>query len=281
MLLFGGFGLGVSLLDALDMSFNFKFLGGLTENVACNLVLGLLLVFRTNTAYDRFWEGRKAWGTLVVTTRNLAREIQLGVKAETAEAEAAKQKALQLLSAFAIATKLHLRHQAIANELNSLGAAQVVADLKQSKNPPLDLVLHIGSYIQQQHGQGCIDSNQRWAMNNLLNELIAGLTSCERILSTPIPPAYATYLKSLLLLYCLLLPFGLVDQLQIWTGFAVALISFILLGVEEIGNEIEDPFGTDPNDLPIDAICSNIINSVENTMSFSTETTEVECPLSI
>jgi ion channel-forming bestrophin family protein len=77
------------------------------------------------------------------------------------------------------------------------------------------------------------DAHQRWVMNQILNEITSGLTNCERILTTPIPVAYSIYLKSLLLLYCIFLPFALVDQLGGWTGFVVAIVSFILLGVEK------------------------------------------------
>jgi ion channel-forming bestrophin family protein len=265
VLLFGGFGVFVSFLHHASVPFEFRTLGDLTNNVACNLVLGLLLVFRTNTAYERFWEGRKAWGELVVNLRNLAREIQIGI-VEDGE----KKQSLQLLVAFAIATKLHLRHQPIADELTALIPPEFTLKLTPLQNPPLEIIRWISDYLQRSYRNHHMeDGNQRWVMNNLLNEVTAGLTSCERILSTPIPVAYSIYLKSLLLVYCIFLPFGLVERLDWWTGFVVAIVSFILLGVEEIANEIEDPFGTDPNDLPLDQICNTLLSNVEETMAFN------------
>jgi ion channel-forming bestrophin family protein len=264
VLLFGGFGVLVTILYHIPLPFNFNVLGNLTDNVACNLVLGLLLVFRTNTAYERFWEGRKAWGLLVVNLRNLAREIQIGI-----EADADKKQSLQLLVVFAIATKLHLRHQPLADELNDFIAPEAIAQLNQLRNPPLEVIRWIGDYIQRKYRSRSIeDINQCWVMNQSLNEVTSGLTSCERILSTPIPVAYAIYLKTLLLVYCFFLPFGLVERMNWGTGFVVAIVSFILLGVEEIANEIEDPFGTDPNDLPLDEICQTILSNVEETIAF-------------
>jgi ion channel-forming bestrophin family protein len=264
VLLFGGFGICVTVLYHMPLSFNFNVLGNLTDNVACNLVLGLLLVFRTNTAYERFWEGRKAWGLLVVNLRNLAREIQIGI-----EADDDKKQSLQLLVVFAIATKLHLRHQPLADELKAFIAPETIAKLNQLNNPPLEVIRWIGDYIQRKYrSQSIEDINQRWVMNQSLNEVTSGLTTCERILSTPIPLAYAIYLKTLLLVYCFFLPFGLVERLNWGTGFVVAIVSFILLGVEEIANEIEDPFGTDPNDLPLDEICQTILSNVEETIAF-------------
>lgn len=268
ILMFGGFGVLISILHQTPLNFDFNTWGDLTNNVACNLVLGLLLVFRTNTAYERFWEGRKAWGTLVVNLRNLAREIQIGILEDDE-----KKQSLQLLVAFAIATKLHLRHQKITTELNDWISPAAIAPLASLQNPPLEIIRQISDYLQRAYRhQKMEDANQRWVMNHLLNEVTAGLTSCERISSTPIPVAYAIYLKSLLLLYCIFLPFALVEQLNGWTGFVVAIVSFILLGVEEIANEIEDPFGTDPNDLPLEQICGTIVSNVEETMTFENRT---------
>jgi ion channel-forming bestrophin family protein len=265
VLLFGGFGVLVTVLYHIPLPLNFTVLGNLTDNVACNLVLGLLLVFRTNTAYERFWEGRKAWGELVVNLRNLAREIQIGI-----EADDEKKQSLHLLVVFAIATKLHLRHQPLSHEeLKDFIAPETIAKLNHLSNPPLEVIRWMGDYIQRKYrSQSIEDINQRWVMNQTLNEVTGGLTNCERILSTPIPVAYAIYLTTLLLVYCFFLPFGLVERLNWGTGFVVAIVSFILLGVEEIANEIEDPFGTDPNDLPLDQICETLLSNVEETIAF-------------
>jgi putative membrane protein len=227
-------------------------------------VLGLLLVFRTNTAYERYWEGRKCWGELVVTVRNLARQVRVAIaELEPADREA-KLAVLRLLGAFAIATKLHLRQEPPNDELTRLVNSSQLKKLQAVKIPPLEIALWIGDYLQQQHQQGCLNADQLIAMNNLLNSLVEALTGCERILRTPIPLAYAIHLKQLLLIYCLSLPFQLVDDLHWWTAAVVALISFTLLGIEAIGIEIENPFGHDPNDLPLDEICTTMLTHLED-----------------
>jgi putative membrane protein len=264
VLLCGGFGLLVSILDYFKLPISGNILDNLVTNVVYNLVLGLLLVFRTNTAYERFWDGRKSWGILVVNVRNLARQIQVSVAELEPIDRENKASAMRLLGAFAIATKLQLRQEPINDELEESITPSQLVQLKSVKNPPLKIALWIGDYLQQQHDRNCLNNNQLAAMNGLLDQMVEALTGCERILKTPIPLAYAIYLKRLLLIYGFALPFQIVDTSGWWTGLVVGIISFILFGIEEIGNEIENPFGRDPNDLPLDEICITIIDNLED-----------------
>lgn len=264
VLLCGIFGFFISLLDYFDLSIAGNILDNLVANVVYNLVLGLLLVFRTNTAYERFWEGRKSWGVLVVNVRNLARQIWVGVATPEAIDKEEKIATLRMLGSFAIATKLHLRQEFANGELEGMFTNSQYLKLKIVKNPPLELALWIGDYLQQQHNRNCLSSNQLQAMNLLLDNMVEALTGCERILQTPIPLAYAIYLKRLLLIYCFALPFQIVEKSGFWTGAIVAIIAFILFGIEQIGNEIENPFGHDQNDLPLDDICTKIVENIED-----------------
>ncbi|MEL6899930.1 MAG: bestrophin family ion channel [Cyanobacteria bacterium J06606_4] len=246
-------------------------LKALTGNVACNLVLGLLLVFRTNTAYERFWEGRKAWGTLVITTRNLAREIHIAVDCPTDESKAEKERALNRLVSFAIAVKCQLRNECPSEELSEILDDADVAQLKKANRPPQLITFWLSHYLKQQELQGHIDMGHRIDINTQINRLVEGLSGCERIIKTPMPLSYGIYLKRLTLLYCFLLPLGLAEQLGWWTIAAIAIVSFVLLGVEEIGNEIEDPFGYDFNDLKLDSICATLKQDILSVLSFSEE----------
>jgi len=106
-------------------------------------------------------------------------------------------------------------------------------------------------------------------MQSIVRSLIDQLGGCERILRTPLPLAYSIHLKQLLMIYCLLLPFTLVKDLSWGTGVVVALISFTLFGIEEIGEEIENPFGYDANDLPLDAICKTVRNNIEDLITWN------------
>jgi putative membrane protein len=238
-------------------------------NVIPSIVLGLLLVFRTNTAYERFWEGRKCWGAINNTIRNLSRRIWVSVVDKTPEDRTEKVDALKLLVAFAVATKLHLRGEPINAELEELMPTSKYIKLKIMNNPPLEVAFWISDYLQQQFSRGCLNDYQLISMQDLLNVLVDNLGACERILKTPMPLAYAIHLKQLLLLYCLLLPFQMVDKLVWWTGFINALVSFTLLGIEAIGLEIENPFGYDANDLPLDAICNTMKRNMEDLISLT------------
>ncbi len=265
VLLCGLFGVFISLLHYFNLPVSYP----IFENVIPSIVLGLLLVFRTNTAYERFWEGRKSWGSLVNNVRNLARQIWVVIAEQTQEDRTEKIWTLRLLVAFAVATKLHLRGESVNSELQELMSPNRFFKLKSMNNPPLEVAFWIGDYLQQQYNRDRQSDYQLVAMQNLLNNLVDNLGACERILKTPMPLAYTIHLKQLLLIYCLLLPFQMVAQLGFWTGAIVALISFTLFGIEEIGLEIENPFGYDANDLPLDAICNTMKRNIEDLITLT------------
>ena len=265
VLLCGGFGVFISLLHFLKLPVSLPILSSIVPSI----VLGLLLVFRTNTAYERFWEGRKFWGSVVNNVRNLARQIWVAIEEKNQDDFIAKKTALRLLVAFAVAMKLHLRQESVNLELEPLMYPSQYEKLKSMNNPPIEVAFWIGDYLNKQYDRNCVDVYQLTAMNQLLDSLIDCLGGCERILRTPIPLAYAIHLKQLLLLYSLALPFQMVKDLGWGTGPVVALISFTLFGIEEIGLEIENPFGHDPNDLPLDNICATMQRNIEDLISLS------------
>jgi ion channel-forming bestrophin family protein len=265
VLVCGGFGVFISFLHFLNLSVSLPILSSIVPSI----VLGLLLVFRTNTAYDRFWEGRKFWGNLINNVRNLARLMWVAIDEKDPQDIIEKKSALRLLVAFAVALKLHLRQEPVNSELEPLMSPSQYEKLKSMNNPPIEVAFWIGYYLNTQYDRNCVDVYQLTAMNELLNSMIDTLGSCERILRTPMPLAYAIHLKQLLLLYCFALPFQMVKDLTWGTGPIVALVSFTLFGIEEIGIEIENPFGHDANDLPLDNICATMRRNIEDLISLS------------
>lgn len=241
--------------------------------VVPSIVLGLLLVFRTNTAYERFWEGRKLWGALTNTTRNFTRTIWVAIQEKTIQDQEKKREAMRLVVAFAVATKLHLRSEPVNEEVAALIGADRYEKLKKMNHPPLEIAFWLGDYLQDKFNKGCIDAYQLTALYKFLDSLVDVLGGCERILKTPIPLAYSIHLKQLLMLYCLTLPFQVVRDAGWWSVIIVSLISFAVFGIEEIGIEIENPFGHDANDLPLDTICNNMKKNLEDLMSLEPSVT--------
>ncbi|MBN3874885.1 bestrophin family protein [Nostoc sp. JL33] len=261
----GAFGFLISLLYHFKVPVSQPILG----SVIPSIVLGLLLVFRTNTAYERFWEGRKCWGSLVNNIRNLARQIWVSIDEISPEDKDNKITALNLLVAFAVTTKLHLRGEAVNRELEDLMPSSKYRKLKIMNNPPIEVAFWIGDYLQQQYHRNCLNSYQLTSMQELLNNLVDNLGACERILKTPMPLAYSIHLKQLLLLYCFLFPFQIVESLGWWTGLIAAFVGFTVFGIEAIGLEIENPFGYDPNDLPLDTICQTMKRNIDDLITLT------------
>lgn len=272
-LLCGAVGVIVSILYIHEVPVSYPI-----NNFIPELVLSLLLVFRTNTAYERFWEGRKLWGGLVNSVRNMARQIWIIVLEREKRDRDYKIVMLRSLVAYAVAVKLHLRRQHPDDELRSLVSAEQFKKLATMNNPPLEIAFWIGDYLQMQHQRDRLNVYQLAAMQQTLNGMVDILGGCERILKTPIPLAYAIHLKQLLLIYCITLPFQIVSAVGWWTGPLVALIGFTLFGIEEIGVEIEDPFGCDPNDLPLDDICNTMLRNIDDLISLA-PCTSVEAPI--
>lgn len=270
----GSFGVLISILHA----YGYPVAQPVLSSVIPSIVLGLLLVFRTNTAYERYWEGRRWWGTLTNTTRNLTWQIWVNIQEEGPEDRQRKLSILRLLPAFAIAKKHYLRSEIAGQELAPLVSSAQLKVLQTIQNTPLQIACWLGDYLQQEYQQNRLHGYQLTAIQNLINTLMDAVGACERILRTPMPLAYAIHLKQLVLIYCLMLPFQLIQDLGWWTGLFVALVSFTLFGIEEIGVEIENPFGYDPNDLPLDMICATIQKNIEEFIETQTNALATTSP---
>jgi putative membrane protein len=214
------------------------------------VALGLLIVFRTNTSYDRYWEARKLWGGLVVTARNLVR----GAVAYGGESDGL----VRLTTAFPLVLKQHLRGDRDLKEIRPLVSAEVYARVSAAANPPAAVAQAMSAWLRDHLKQGNLDTATARALEGNVCSLVEAAGNCERILQTPIPFAYAAHIKQMLVLYLLTLPFVLVPKMGPLAIVAVAGVAFGLVGIEEAGVEIEDPFGTDANDLPLEEFCATV-----------------------
>lgn len=216
--------------------------------------LALLLVFRTNASYDRFWEGRKLWGGIVNETRNIARQATVWLREDPRRVK----KLILWTMCYPHACRGKLR-----NEIE-LGSAQEelppgeIAEVLAAQHTPLAVARKMTAILEDARRESLLSDYAAVAADQNIQLLIDYIGACERIHATPIPFAYAVHLRRALLVYCWTLPFALVHRWGWATIPATLLISYILFGIEEIGVEIEDPFGTDENDLPLDEICDKI-----------------------
>lgn len=214
------------------------------------IAVGMLIVFRNNCSYDRFWEGRRLWGSIVNTSRNLVRGAGVYVH-DVADLAG-------LVSAYAIALKQHLRSKQDLEPIRPLVPEGIYLAAAASANPPNTLAYFLSDWIQRRRGEDRLDAIQARTLEMHVSSLVDCQGGCERILKTPIPFAYACHIKQFLLLYLGTLPFVVIPLMD-WLAIPVVLVvTFGLYGIEEVGVEIEDPFGEDPNDLPLDAICEVI-----------------------
>jgi putative membrane protein len=217
-------------------------------------VISLLLVFRTNTAYDRWWEGRRMWGALVNNSRNLA--IKLAVMLKEKEDKDIFKK---LIPAYAQVLNLHLKNIDISHEL--FDDAILSKDHYQHK--PNQIAKAIMSKLDDLYREDKLTGDQLILLNAEVQSLTDICGACERIKNTPIPYSYSAFIKKFIFVYVLTLPFGYVFQLGYYTIAVVVFIFYVLASLELIAEEIEDPFGTDSNDLPLTKIAENIKKNVE------------------
>lgn len=217
---------------------------------AMGILLSLLLIFRTNTAYDRFYEGRKAWGVLINNCRNLA----IYLNAVLPEGDVAnRQFFASTISNFPFALKNHLREKPNEDDLESL-VIDERHTLSRFDHKPAGVSNQIRMKTEELYREGLISVSQHINMNPYITTLMDVCGICERIKSTPIPFSYSLFIRLFIMLYVAVLPFTVVSAFGYLTIPAVLLTSYILVGLEMIGEEIEQPFGLDRNDLPLEQL---------------------------
>jgi putative membrane protein len=218
------------------------------------VALGLLLVFRTNASYDRYWEGRRLWGSIINNARNLAR----GIESHLADDPDLAASALCWTTAFPWAAMHRLRgNKGLGPSAEALPQNEAQCVL-EANHPPLAAARQLTRILARRIGQGRFSDVVFGLLDSHVQQLVDDLGGCERIHSTPIPYAYMVHLRRAIIAYCVTLPFALVGTFGWWTVLATLLIAYVLLGIEEIGVQIEDPFGTDDNDLPLERYCTVI-----------------------
>jgi len=216
--------------------------------------LSLFLAFRTNSAYDRWWEARKLWGALVNESRTFARQALTLVDRPSADGVTLVEWQI----AYVHALRCHLRRQNPFPELGSRLPATLITWLRTQRNVPLALLVHAGERLRGLFDEGRLDSYRFVHLDATLTRLCDVQGACERIKNTPLPKQYEYFPRVLVTVYCLLLPFGLVEGMGLLTPIASSVISFIFLTLESIGRDIEAPFDNTVHDTPMSQLSRSI-----------------------
>jgi len=228
------------------------------------VALGLLLVFRTNTSYDRFWEGRKLWGSITNECRNLVRAGCVFLRADPALV-----RRLGLwTAAFPYALMYRLSRAPLRLGPSSVDLPEEeVRMVLQAEHVPLAVSMNITKTLAEAARSGLVSDYLTMMLDQNVQLLVDYMGACERIRNTPMPYAYVVHLRRALIVYCLTLPFALVKNFGWVTILITLVISYVMFGIEEIGVEIEDPFDEDANSLPMGTMCRTIQGNIHGMLA--------------
>jgi putative membrane protein len=241
---------GVGVLDLTPVPFSLT-----------GVAIGIFLGFRGKTAYDRFWEGRTLWGALVNNCRNATRQMLTLLHApadEKEELRALQVRVVYLLIAYANALRHHLRDSDPAEDLRPFLQPGDLDYLVEQRNVPLGVLHLVGLEIMRARQRHWLNDLHVPVVDNVLSELTNLQGGCERIKNTPVPYAYGVLSHRTVAVFCFLLPLGIVDDVKAYTPLVTFLVSTAFFGLDSLGAEVEEPFGTDPHDLPLSALCRTI-----------------------
>ena len=229
------------------------------------IALGIFLGFRNNASYDRWWEGGKLWGALVNTSRTFTRQVLTlvgpqpgGPAVDERELAEFRARLVHRTLAFAHALRLSLRDHNDLSELEGLLPADEVVRLRTEPNPAFAISLGTGRMLRDAWQRGWVHAQHLSQLEGSLAALTDAQGGCERIKLTPLPFSYTTLIHRITAGYCYALPFGVVDSVGLYTPFVVTIVAYAFFGLDAVGDEIEMPFGQDPNDLPLRSICRNL-----------------------
>lgn len=224
------------------------------------IALAIFLGFRNTVSYDRFWEGRKLWGALLNDTRSLARQAHTLVEGDEYEKE--RTRFIDLLTALVHALKHQLRQTDPNADLKRLLPNSEDDKFKTFVFKPIMILKELSVWVNKAKISGRIDSITQASFDLNLNKLSDIIGGCERIASTPIPYTYSILLHRTVYIYCFLLPFGFVESTVWITPFVIVFITYTFVALEAIADELEEPFGIQPNDLALEAMSEMIENTL-------------------
>ncbi|CAB3782532.1 bestrophin family protein [Paraburkholderia fynbosensis] len=226
------------------------------------IALAVFLGFRNNASYDRWWEARKLWGQLLNESRSLTRQVF------TLASRPLPKEELEAFLAALGALPHALRHQLRKSDPHDDLAARLPAPLFErviaSRYKPATLLLYLGEWVQRQAQAGAIEPMAVLAFDRNLNGLSDVIGGCERIVSTPLPFAYSVMIHRTVYFFCASLPFGLVDSIGVFTPVFAVFVAYTFMAHEAIASQLEEPFGTDDNDLALNTMSAMIEDALRD-----------------
>ena len=220
--------------------------------------LSMLLVFRINTAYDRWWEGRKLWGALVNNSRSLASKLCATLSSRS------PRELEDIISALALFPSILRDH--LRDEVYVLPAGEQffkhTADYLKARHKPLYTFNYLVRSVEKLRLENSLSDEQILFINAELYSLIDITGACERIKNSPIPFSYSLFLKKSLFVYIVTMPLPFAAEFGYWAVLAVMIIFYVFASLEIVSEEVEEPFGTEANDLPTDELAEKIYHDV-------------------
>ncbi len=229
------------------------------------IALAIFLGFRNSASYDRYWEARKFWGQGLNECRTLTRQAL-----SLMDGQVDVRPFVYGQIAFIHALRGYLRRVPVERELAALLPAELLARMREAHYPPTLILVWLGQWLHEQRRAGHLQAVLAAKMEDALSGLNQVQGGCERIVSSPIPFAYTVILYRTVGVYCLLLPFGLVDTLGWMTPLVTAFVSYTFFAQETLLSEIEEPFGNAENDLPLDALSITIERTLREMLGEAT-----------
>ena len=219
--------------------------------------IGIVVAFRNSSAYSRWWEARKVWGQIVNDSRNLARQVCASLSANP-EISAMQRKVVYHQIAFVYSLREQLRGLNPAPAIEGFVSSEELAQLAREQNLPLALQYRMAAVLRDARNRDWISDWEWLSIDRTLSGLMASQGAAERIKNTPLPKQYDFFLILFVLIYCLLLPIGMVSALGWFTPLGSTLVGFMFLALDRIGRNLEDPFENAAYDVPLTAITKTI-----------------------
>lgn len=231
------------------------------------VAISIFLGFRNNTAYNRFWEARTLWGVHINSSRSFARQVMTLIVADDPALRPFQEDVVMATIAYAHSFKNHLQDDDPLDGIEKLMLPTETTWLRTQQNVPLAILHLIGRRLASARELGWIAGSATIILEGTLTDVTNVQGGCERIKNTPVPETYGILSRTIVTFFCLFLPFGILDEAAYLTPIVVFLVAYGLCGLDALGEEVTEPFGHDPHDLPLEKYTNTIETNLRQILS--------------